>query len=48
MGVIDQDQDLITISNFISKLKEFIITMQIESGDNNPDLDYIFVKGRNK
>lgn len=48
MGVINQDQDLIAIEDFVSDIKSFMITLQIEGGDNTPDMDYIYVKGRNR
>lgn len=48
MGVIDQDQDLIALDEFVSDVTEYIITLQIEGGDNIPDKDYIYVKGRNR
>ncbi len=48
MGVIDQDQDLIALDEFVDKVTEYIITLQIEGGDDSPDKDYIFVKGRNR
>lgn len=46
MGVINQDQDLIALEKFIADIKSFIITLQIEGGDDIPDLDYIYVKGK--
>lgn len=48
MGVIDQDQDLIALETFVESVSDFIITLQIEGGDDIPDLDYIYVKGRNR
>lgn len=48
MGVINQDQDLIAIEDFVSDISSFMITLQIEGGDNTPDMDYIYVKGRNR
>ncbi len=48
MGVIDQDQDLIALETFIEEVSTFIITLQIEGGDDTPDLDYVYVKGRNR
>jgi len=46
MGVIDQDQDLIALENFVENVKSYIITLQIEGGDDIPDKDYIYVKGK--
>ena len=48
MGVIDQDQDLIALDTFIENVSNFIITLQIEGGDNTPDMDYVYVKGKNR
>ena len=48
MGVIDQDQDLIALEKFLENISHFIITLQLEGGDNTPDMDYIYVKGRNR
>jgi len=48
MGVIDQDQDLIALEYFLDGVDAFIITLQIEGGDDIPDMDYVYVKGRNR
>ncbi len=46
MGVINQDQDLVALDTFVADIKSFIITLQLEGGDNEPDLDYIYVEGK--
>jgi len=46
MGVIDQDQDLIALDEFVADVKSYIITLQIEGGDDIPDMDYIYVEGK--
>lgn len=46
MGVINQDQDLIALDTFVENVKSFIITLQIEGGADEPDMDYIYVEGK--
>lgn len=46
MGVIDQSQDLISVEPFVDHMTSCIITLQIEGGDDSPDLDYIYAQGK--
>lgn len=46
MGVLSTQYDLEIIDQFVSGVSAFIITLQIEGGDEYADMDYIYVQGR--
>lgn len=46
LGVIDYNENLISFDNIDYPIQKLLITLQIEGGEAEPDMDYVYAQGR--